>query len=381
MSQAAWLRTARDDAHDGGGDVIAVGGRWLISDAGRLDAALRRLALPEGRRPVRVDLDGLEALDTAGAWLLYRTVRDFRAAGGEAEFIGGRAEFLALIEQVAANDRSAEIETREVGGLVRILDRIGRATHEIAVEAVSFLGFLGRVLVVLGRSAVQPRRLRLTSIVYHMEQVGLNAVPIVGLLSFLIGVVLAYQGADQLRRFGADVFAVNLIAVSVLRELGVLLAAIIIGGRSGSAFTAQIGAMKVNEEVDAMITLGLDPIEVLVIPRLLALVVTLPLLGFYADMMGLLGGGVMSWIVLDISPVMFVERLNDAVTVGSFWVGIAKAPVFALLIAVVGCHEGLQVEGSAESVGRLTTRAVVESLFLVIIVDALFSIFFSAIGV
>jgi phospholipid/cholesterol/gamma-HCH transport system permease protein len=223
--------------------------------------------------------------------------------------------------------------------------------------------------------------LRLTPLVFHMEKVGLNALPIVGLISFLIGVVLAYQGATQLQKFGAEVFVVDLIGVSVLREIGILLTAIVVAGRSGSAFTAQIGSMKVNEEVDAMRTLGLDPIQVLVIPRTLALVLMLPLLAFFSDIMGLLGGGLMAWSVLDVSPGQFIERLNGSIGMWTFWVGIIKAPVFGLLIALVGCYEGLQVANSAESVGSRTTRSVVESIFLVMIVDAVFSIFFAYIGI
>ena len=214
-----------------------------------------------------------------------------------------------------------------------------------------------------------------------MQEAGLNAIPIVGLMSFLIGIVLAFQGASQLQRFGAEVFVVNLVAISVLREIGVLMTAIIVAGRSGSAFTAQIGSMKVNEEVDAMRALGLDPIEVLILPRLLALMITLPLLTFIADLLGLLGGGLMAWIVLGISPGTFIERLNDAIGMWTFWVGMIKAPVFAATIALIGCYEGLQVGGSAESVGQRTTRAVVEAIFLVIVIDAVFSIFYQIVGI
>jgi phospholipid/cholesterol/gamma-HCH transport system permease protein len=205
--------------------------------------------------------------------------------------------------------------------------------------------------------------------------------PIVGLLSFLIGVVMAYQGADQLKRFGAEIYTVNLVGVAVLRELGVLLSAIIIAGRSGSAFTAQIGTMQVNEEIDALRTLGLDPIEVLVLPRLFGLALTLPLIVFYADLMGLIGGALMSWIVLDISITSFIAQLKSAITEGTLWVGVVKAPFFASIIALIGCFEGLNVTRSAESVGRLTTQSVVESIFFVIVTDAAFSIVFSVLKV
>ena len=258
---------------------------------------------------------------------------------------------------------------------------LGEVTVDIAKETADLLAFLGQITVVLGRHVLNPGRLRAKSLVFHMQEAGLNAIPIVGLMSFLIGIVLAFLGASQLQRFGAEVFVVNLVAISVLREIGVLMTAIIVAGRSGSAFTAQIGSMKVNEEIDAMRALGLDPIEVLVLPRLLALVITLPLLAFVADLLGLLGGGLMAWIVLGISPGTFIERLNDAIGQWTFWVGISKAPVFAFTIAMIGCYEGLQVGGSAESVGQRTTRAVVEAIFLVIVIDAVFSIFYQLVGI
>jgi phospholipid/cholesterol/gamma-HCH transport system permease protein len=225
-----------------------------------------------------------------------------------------------------------------------------------------------------------PRRLRSTAVVNLMEEVWLRALPIVGTLVFLIGFVLAYQGIEQLARFGAQAFAVDMVGLSVLREIGVLLTAIIVAGRSGSAFTAQIGTMRVNLEVDAMSTMGLHPIEVLVIPRIIALLLTMPLLAFFANMMGLLGGGLATVIFLDFTLVQYFERLQEVIDINHFWAGMIKAPVFAFVIAVVGCYEGLQVTGSAESVGRQTTKAVVESIFLVIILDAVFSILFVSIG-
>jgi phospholipid/cholesterol/gamma-HCH transport system permease protein len=214
-----------------------------------------------------------------------------------------------------------------------------------------------------------------------MEQTGVDAMPIVGLLSFLIGIVFAYQGADQLRRFGAEIYTVNLLGIGMLRELGVLMAAIILAGRSGSAFTAQIGAMKVNEEVDAMQVLGLDPIEVLVLPRLFAMLITLPLLTVFSNVMGLFGGAIMSWVTLDLTFPGFLRQLHYFLPGWSFWVGILKAPFFAAIIALTGCYEGLRTERSAESVGQLTTLSVVESIFLVIVVDAAFSIAFSQLGI
>jgi len=258
-----------------------------------------------------------------------------------------------------------------------MVERTGAAALQAGREARDLLNFLGMMVTALARTVASPRRLRGTALVHHMEQTGLNALPIVGLLSFLIGVVLAYQGADQLRQFGAQLFVVNLLGISILREIGILMTSIIIAGRSGSAFTAQIGTMKVNLEVDAMRTLGLDPIELLVLPRALALMITLPLLAFYADIVGLLGGAVMCYFVLDISFGQFVQQLHGAIKLSTLMVGLCKAPVFAFVIALVGCYEGLKVSGSAESVGRLTTRSVVVGIFLVIVLDALFSILFS----
>lgn len=376
VGEGGWLHTSSED----GAFVLAAGGEWSIASVASLDGALRRVA-PPGRARVTIDLGALERLDTAGAWLLHRAASRFRAAGAEADFAGVKPDHAILLQQIAAGAHEPAAEPARPNALIQVVARVGRATVDAGNEATLLITFIGLVVTTLLRTVAKPRRLRFTSLVFHMEQVGFNALPIVGLISFLIGVVLAYQGAVQLRQFGAEVFVVDLIGVSVLRELGILLTAIIVAGRSGSAFTAQIGSMKVNEEVDAMRTLGLDPVEVLVLPRLLALVITLPFLGFFSDMMGLLGGALMSWVTLDVTPAMFIERLNDAIKLWTFGVGLVKAPVFAALIAVVGCFEGLRVTGSAESVGQLTTRSVVESIFLVIVVDAAFSIFFATIGI
>ncbi|SLN37568.1 MlaE family lipid ABC transporter permease subunit [Oceanibacterium hippocampi] len=376
VSPAGWIEW-RDGA--AGGSVV-LGGPWTIRQAGAIERLLDRFTPPVAER-VEVDLTALEALDTAGAWLVYRTCKRLGADGREVVVTGAREEHDILLREVAGNDNPCEIEPPTENVVVRLLAEVGRETVRLGHETRNLLGFFGIVMSTVGRALVNPRRLRFTSLVYHMEQSGLNALPIIGLISFLIGVVLAYQGATQLRRFGADVFVVDLIGVSILREIGILLTAIVIAGRSGSAFTAQIGAMKVNEEVDAMRTLGLDPVEVLVVPRVLALMITLPLLGFFADIMGLMGGALMAWASLDIQPSLYLERLQQSVTFWTFWTGMIKAPFFAATIAMIGCFEGFQVSGSAESVGRLTTRAVVEAIFLVIIIDAGFSIFFAVVGV
>lgn len=261
------------------------------------------------------------------------------------------------------------------------LELLGRATVAGGKIALALTSFLGEVIAALIVTLLRPRRLRPTSVVRHMQEVGWKAVPIVALMSFLIGVVLAFQGATQLRQFGAEVFVMDLIAITVLRELGILLTAIIIAGRSGSAFTAANGSMKMREEIDAMRTLGLDPIVVLLVPRVLALILMLPTLGFIADIAGLVGGAIMSWIKLGVSPAVFRSRLVADTDVWHFGIGMIKAPFFALIIGVIGCYEGMMVKGDAESLGRLTSLSVVLSIFMVIVADAMFSIFFAVVGV
>ena len=372
---AAPVRTAQVGNHL----VITLAGRWNIDAADRLDRSLGAVA-PGPARGVWIDVGGVETLDTAGAWVVHRTLKRLRGEGYAVELKHNRPELAVLLDLVAANDRPVECRPPREPPVRAVVAHVGSATLEIIAEARRLTAFLGLTTITLLRGLAMPWRIRWTALVNHMEQAGLNAVPIVGLISFLVGAVLAYQGADQLRRFGAEIFVVNLIGISMLREIAILLTAIIVAGRSGSAFTAAIGSMKVREEIDAMRILGLDPMEILVLPRVLALVVTLPMLAFFADIMGLLGGALMAWAALGIGPGQFLERLGDAIPMWSFWVGLINAPVFAFLIAIVGCYEGFQVEGSAESVGRLTTQAVVEAIFLVIIVDAVFSILFAYLG-
>ena len=358
--------------------VLHAAGDWLVTEAADLDRRLRALNVPSGRSVV-VDAAGIERLDTAGAWLLLRTERELGGRGHAVTLNNLRPSLMPLFEQL--RDRGAisppPHPIPEHYFFPGFLARLGEVTIGILRRGYSILGFAGLVVVTMLRLLRHPGRLRLRAMISQMEQVGLDATPIVGLLSFLIGVVMAFQGADQLRRFGAEIYTVNLLGITVLRELGVLLAAIIIAGRSGSAFTAQIGTMQVNQEIDAMHTLGLDPIEVLVLPRLFGLMLTLPLLVFYADALGLLGGFLMTWATLGITLPVFLEQLRGAITSWTLWVGVIKAPVFAAIIAMVGCYEGFNVSGSAESVGRLTTQSVVESIFLVIVADAAFSVLFS----
>jgi phospholipid/cholesterol/gamma-HCH transport system permease protein len=356
---------------------LAVAGRGTLPQAAALSACLERL--PAG--PAELDAAGLTALDTAGALLLAGELRRRGVALDQLARSGMPPADLALLQLIASRVDQPMPPAERYRGSRELLARIGRAVVNQIMQARELLGFVGLTLATLLAIPFGRRKLRLTSTVFHMEQTGLDAVPIVTLLSFLVGAVVAFLGATVLRDFGASVFTVELVSYSFLREFGVLLTAILLAGRSGSAFTAQIGSMKAREELDAIRTLGLDPIELLVIPRLLALLLMLPLLSFLATVAGLLGGGLVGTLALDITPGMFLSRLYEMTEIRHFWVGMIKAPVFAFLIAVVGCMEGFKVEGSAESVGRHTTSSVVQAIFLVIVFDAIFAIFFMELGV
>jgi phospholipid/cholesterol/gamma-HCH transport system permease protein len=359
--------------------VLAFAGRVVID---RLEALRRAVAAPPATESVVIDLGHVEALDTGGAWLVL-TLRDRLEADGRRVVIRGASEAQRhLLETVASASGGAEApEEAAPGGLVAWLDRVGRGVAGgvgLVLELLSFLGeTVARLLGVLAR----PWRLRWTSLVSQMHEAGFNAVPIVALMTFLIGIVIGYQGAAQLRQFGAEVFVVDLISISILRELGVLLTAIVVAGRSSSAFTSAIGSMKMREEIDAMRTLGLDPVEVLVVPRLIALLIMLPALVFIGNMTGLLGGMLMAWAELGISPSLFLTRLLEGTDVSHFLVGMVKAPFFAVIIAVVGSFQGMKVEMDAASLGRRTSISVVLAIFLVIVVNAIFSVFFAIMDV
>ena len=347
----------------------------------RIDELRAQFADADAATDVTIDLSAVKALDTAGAWLIIDEQAKIQERGGRCTIVGASKMHAELLEVVRRYIPVEEEAAKPRHGFINWLETVGRSTWVGIQQLIEILGFLGKVMARLGGMTIHPGRLRFTSLVHHMQEIGYNAIPIVSLMAFLIGVVMAFQGAVQLRQFGAEVFVVDLIAISVLRELGILLTAIIVAGRSGAAFTAAIGSMKMREEIDAMRTLGLDPIEVLVLPRMLALVIVLPLLGFVADIMGLFGGAMMSWIELDVSPGMFQTRLYDSIDVWHYAVGLIKAPFFAVIIGIVGCFEGMKVEGDAESLGRLTSTSVVLSIFLVIVADAMFSIFFAVVGV
>ncbi|MFO1249299.1 MAG: MlaE family lipid ABC transporter permease subunit [Alphaproteobacteria bacterium] len=361
--------------------VLSVGGAWTIAETARLDRELRALDLGkgDGKGDIAIDASKIERLDSAGAWLILRTRR---ALGGKASEFSCPELYKPLFETLDQDRKTEPHKSRIPPGFRGRLYRMGRAAMHAKNQAVSMLGYLGRVTVETGEAIASPaHKLRVAAMFHQIEETGINALPIVGLLAFLIGVVLAYQGADQLKRFGAEVFTINLLGVGVLREIGGLITAIIVAGRSGSAFTAQIGSMRVNEEIDAMQTMGLNTIDSLVLPRIVGLVIALPLLTFYSDIMGLIGGAFMCYFQLGITIPVFMRQLNEAVTVNTMMVGLIKAPVFAFVIALVGCYEGFQVERNAASVGLLTTRSVVEGIFLVIVLDAAFSVMFSVLGI
>lgn len=328
-----------------------------------------------------IDISRVTHLDTAGAWFLVEQQKRAAERGEDLQISGATEAQAQLIETVRRNmPPDGEVMPKNAS-LADHLEAFGQKIQRGWKMTLELVSFLGQVVATMFNIALHPSRLRLTSLVHHCQEIGVSAVPIVSLMAFLIGVVLAFQGAAQLRQFGAEVFVVDLIAISILRELGILLTAIIVAGRSGSAFTAAIGSMKMREEIDAMRTLGLDPVAILVVPRVLALILMLPALGFIADISGLIGGALMSWIELGVSPAVFQSRLVANTDVWHFSVGMIKAPFFALIIGIIGCYEGMMVGGNAESLGRLTSASVVLSIFMVIVMDALFSVFFAVVGV
>lgn len=356
--------------------AVVLRGDLLIGVIDRIDWA--RLS---GTNAATIDLTALARLDTAGAWAIISLERDLSRSGRDVAILGASPLHRDLLDMLRRHMPQGATQTAPPYSILDSLERVGRGTAGALRTALLIVGFLGQIVITTTRLIFHPSQIRWTATVHHMQQVGLNAVPIVALMAFLIGVVLAFQGAEQLRQFGAEVFVVDLIAISILRELGILLTAIIVAGRSGSAFTAAIGSMKMREEIDAMRTLGLDPVTVLVVPRVMALILMLPVLGVIANVAGLVGGALMSWIELGVSPGVFQSRFVSNTDVWHFGVGLIKAPFFALIIGVVGCFQGMQVGGDAESLGQMTSLSVVLSIFLVITADAMFSIFFAIVGV
>lgn len=364
-----------------GGDVLlVVSGRWTAPHAAEVERlAAMILEATRGGGSVRIDLAAVERLDTLGAWVLDRTRHELGDRGQPADFVGARPEHQTLLDEIAY--RGFQEPTRvKTSRVVDFLADVGRAVVDAGKDFVRGVSFLGEVVVALFAVLINPRRFRFPALVHQLEFIAFRGVPIIALISFLVGAIVAQQGIFQLQRFGATPFVVDLIGILVLRELAVLLTSIMIAGRSGSAFTAEIGSMKMREEVDALRVMGLDPVQVLIVPRILALIVSLPLLTFLSMMSALLGGGLVSWFYGGISPEIFLARLQGAIALSTFLVGIIKAPFMALVIGLIASLEGLAVQGSAESLGRQVTSSVVKSIFMVIVVDGLFAMFFAAIN-
>ncbi|HCS09513.1 MAG TPA: MlaE family lipid ABC transporter permease subunit [Pseudomonas sp.] len=360
---------------------LHISGDWTLANYARLKQLNAQLA-GKYDDSTHVDLDDVTRLDTAGASLLVELLGAERVSQLADTTSRLPAADRALLQTVYSSMRDFCVPTKapEENTGIQVLSRIGCAVDKLWQDSLKLLGFIGLILQTLARNLFHPKQWRITPVVAHIEQIGLNAAPIVVLLTFMVGAVVAFLGATVLANFGAGIFTVDLVAFSFLREFGVLLTAILLAGRTASAFTAQIGSMKANEEIDAIRTLGLDPMDLLVLPRVLALLIALPLLTFLAMMAGILGGAVVCIVSLGISPDMFISLLHSDIGVQHFLVGMVKAPFFAFLIAAVGCLEGFKVAGSAESVGEHTTSSVVQSIFIVIVLDAVAALFFMEMG-
>ncbi|MCJ9706263.1 MULTISPECIES: ABC transporter permease [unclassified Bradyrhizobium] len=360
--------------------ALCATGTWTASFAPvleRIVADAEKLA--GGPQSIFIDVSEVAKLDTFGAWLIERLRRSLTNGPVEAQIAGLSANYSSLVDEVRRVRATAVVD----GGTVTItgmLEQIGRTVAGVGGTVAGLVDMLGAVLAAGFRVLIHPRSFRLTSTVHHMEQVCWRAVPIIVLITFLIGCIIAQQGIFHFRRFGADIFVVDMLGVLVLREIGVLLVAIMVAGRSGSAYTAELGSMKMREEIDALRTMGFDPIEVLVLPRMMALVLALPILAFLGAMAALYGGGLVAWLYGGVEPEAFLLRLRDAISIDHFIVGIVKAPVMAAVIGIVACVEGLAVQGSAESLGQHTTASVVKGIFFVIVMDGVFAIFFASIG-
>ena len=364
------------------GLVLTPLGPWTATTGDRLEAKIEGLDLSgmSGRR-VAIDMGEIERLDTVGAILLERLRAAGEAAGASSDFFDLRPQHERLMTALRDHGKEPQPARKKMFGPIAFLATVGQNVTEIGDDVKRGLGFLGAVVAVTARLAITPWRFRFTSTVHHLDRVGVGAVPIIALISFLVGAIVAQQSIFQLKNFGATLFVVDLLGILVLRELGVLLTAIMIAGRSGSAFTAEIGSMKMREEIDALKTMGLDSIEILALPRLVALVLALPMLSFIASMSALLGGGLVAWVYGDITPVTFLQRLKDALSLQTFMVGLIKAPFMAIVIGLIACTEGMKVEGSAESLGARTTASVVKAIFVVIVLDGVFAMFFAGMGI
>ena len=375
VSEALLTTVARGDRLE-----LAAAGAWTVDCApvleGLVDQAVKQA---QAVKSVAINMSNVERLDTFGAWLLERLVRDFTNAGRGIDVVGLPARYNDLVQGAHQSNRKQPEQTSEdiVDTAAMLIRRTGMLFGRDILRVVQMFG---QLVVAILRIFRNPRTFRFTSMVYHLDRVGWRAVPIVLLITFLIGCIIAQQGLFHFRKFGADVYVVDMVGVLVLREIGVLIVAIMIAGRSGSSYTAELGSMKMREEVDALQTMGLDPVEVLILPRILALVIALPALTFLGSMAALYGGGLVCWLYGGMSPEIFLGRLRESISIDHFEVGMSKAPFMALVIGIIASVEGLSVKGSAESLGLQTTASVVKSIFLVIVLDGVFAMFFAAIG-
>jgi phospholipid/cholesterol/gamma-HCH transport system permease protein len=358
-------------------DLIHVDGfgAWVAVNAGRLETLTDQIFSIAPRR-IRIDARGISQFDTFGAIMLRRLARG--NGGPEAELTGLPERFAALYEKVR-EPAEAPAPARP-GALLGFFSDVGLALHNSGRDALRYLRMVGAFMFALAAGLARPRRLRLASVAHQIDRVGWTSIPIIVLITLLIGAIIAQQGLYHFRKFGADDYVVDLVGILILREIGVLLVSIMVAGRSGSSYTAELGSMKMREEIDALRTMGRDPMEVLILPRVIALVIALPALAFIGAMAALLGGGLVTWLYGGMDPAIFLARLREAVSIGDFQVGMIKAPFMALVIGIVACTEGLKVQGSAESLGLQTTTSVVKSIFMVIVLDGFFAIFFSSIG-
>ncbi|MBI3435141.1 MAG: ABC transporter permease [Proteobacteria bacterium] len=367
-------------AMPGGRVELRAQGAWTVERAADLEQSVgRALGASKAVRSVDIDMGAVARLDTYGAWLLERLVRDIAAIGGEARITGLAPRFHTLVGAIGRTNLAPPARIRH-NPLVAALAVVGRATLEALLDLARFAQMTGALAVAFARIVARPWTFRLTSMVHHLDRVGWRALPIIVLITFLLGAIIAQQGIFHFRQFNAEFFVVDMLGVLVLREIGVLMVCVMVAGRSGSAYTAELGAMKMREEIDALRTMGLDPIAILVAPRIAALSLAVPILTFVGSIAALVGGGVVFWLYGGMAPEIFLSRLRDAITLDHFAIGLFKAPFMALVIGIVASVEGLAVAGSAESLGRRTTASVVKAIFLVILLDGLFAMFFAAIG-
>ena len=359
---------------------IAAAGAWIAENARTLESLIDGETQREGViKRVDIDMRRVEQLDTFGAWLLERMVRAFSMRGCDTAIVGLNENYRALVDEVRGvrSEKKAQHRGNQVAAT---LGSVGQGIVAVGLSFAAFINMTGALTVALLRVLKRPRSFRFTSMVHQLDNVGWRAVPIILLITFLIGCIIAQQGIFHFRKFGADIYVVDMVGILVLREIGVLIVSIMVAGRSGSAYTAELGSMKMREEIDALHTMGFDPIEVLILPRIVALIIGLPILTFLGSMAALYGGGLVCWLYGGIEPDIYLQRLKEAISLDTFRVGMIKAPFMALVIGVVACVEGLAVKGSAESLGLQTTASVVESIFLVVVLDGCFAMFFASIG-